>query len=78
MPKPTKPQVRSGVSPPGSLNPHLQVQRRKQRPAGEYVQGILGGGRVLLSQAITLIESTRPEHQQLAQEIINLCLPHSG
>ncbi len=78
MPKRTKPQVISGVSPPGSLNPHLHAQRRKLRPAPEYVEGILGGSRVLLSQAITLIESTRPEHQQLAQEIIGLSLPHSG
>ncbi|MCO6479421.1 MAG: methylmalonyl Co-A mutase-associated GTPase MeaB [Phaeodactylibacter sp.] len=76
MPKRTKPQVRSGVSPPGSLNPRLHARRRKLRPAPEYVEGILGGSRVLLSQAITLIESTRPEHQQLAQEIIGLCLPH--
>lgn len=78
MPKRTKPKVVSGVSPPGSLNPHIQAQRRKLRPPGEYVRGILEGSRVMLSQAITLIESTRPEHQKLAQEIIGLCLPHSG
>ncbi|MCB0579590.1 MAG: methylmalonyl Co-A mutase-associated GTPase MeaB [Phaeodactylibacter sp.] len=78
MPKRTKPQVRSGVPQPGSLNPHLQAQRRKLRPAAEYVAGILGGSRVLLGQAITLIESTRPEHQELAQAIIEGCLPHSG
>ena len=78
MPKHTKPQVKRGVPPQGSLNPHLQAPQRKRRPAGEYVQGILRGDRVLLSQAITLIESTRPEHQQLAQEIIDQCLIHSG
>lgn len=75
MPKRTEPQVRSGVSPPGSLNPHLHAQRRKLRPAGEYVQGIAGGNRVVLGQAITLIESTLPEHRQVAQEIISLCMP---
>ena len=78
MPKQTKPQVRSGVSPPGSLNPRLQAPHRQLRPASAYVQGILRGDRVLLSQAITLSESTRPAHQQLAREIIDLCLPHSG
>ena len=78
MPKPTKPQVRSGVSQPGSLNPRLQARRPIQRDAEAYVQGILGGGRILLSQAITLVESTRAEHQQVAREIVGLCLPHSG
>lgn len=33
---------------------------------------------MLLSRAITLIESTKPEHQDLAQEIIEGCLPLSG
>jgi LAO/AO transport system kinase len=33
---------------------------------------------MLLSRAITLIESTKQEHQDLAQEIIEGCLPHSG
>lgn len=78
MPKPTQPKVRKGVPPPDSMNPRLHAQRRSLLPAGDYVRGILAGGRVLLSQAITLIESTRPDHQQLAQEIISSCLPHSG
>ncbi|WP_366871099.1 methylmalonyl Co-A mutase-associated GTPase MeaB [Gracilimonas sp.] len=33
---------------------------------------------MLLSRAITLIESTKKEHQELAQDIIEGCLPHSG
>jgi LAO/AO transport system kinase len=31
-----------------------------------------------LSQAITLIESSLPAHQEVAQAIISKCLPHSG
>ncbi len=46
--------------------------------AGEYAGGILRGDRVLLSRAITLIESSRPEHQTLAQEVLEKCLPHTG
>lgn len=46
--------------------------------AKEYKEGILSGNRMLLSRAITLIESTKHEHQELAQEIIEACLPHSG
>lgn len=32
----------------------------------------------MLGRAITLIESKRPEHQELAQKVIEGCLPHSG
>ena len=44
----------------------------------QYIDGILEGNRTLLSRAITLVESTKPEHRNLAQEIIDGCLPHSG
>jgi len=44
----------------------------------QYVDGILKGDRNLLSQAITLIESTNAAHRIIAEEIINLALPHSG
>jgi LAO/AO transport system kinase len=32
----------------------------------------------MLSRAVTLIESTNPDHQALAQEVIEKCLPYSG
>lgn len=44
----------------------------------EFIDGILSGNRMLLSRAITLIESTKRDHLQLAQEIIEGCLPHAG
>ncbi|PCJ86337.1 MAG: methylmalonyl Co-A mutase-associated GTPase MeaB [Flavobacteriales bacterium] len=46
--------------------------------ANEYIDGVLACNRAILSQAITLIESSLPEHQQLAEVIIEKCLPHSG
>ncbi len=61
-----------------SINPNLQFQPRRTPSVSEYVEGILQGNRVVLSQAITLIESTRSEHQALAQQIIEQCLPHAG
>ena len=61
-----------------SINPNLQFQRRHTPSVSAYVEGILKGNRVVLSQAITLIESTRTEHQALAQQIIEQCLPHAG
>lgn len=44
----------------------------------EFIDGILSGNRMLLSRAITLIESTKKDHCDLAQEIIEGCLPHAG
>lgn len=44
----------------------------------DLVQGILSGDRTLLSRAITLVESSKAEHQEQAQEIIEACLPHAG
>jgi LAO/AO transport system kinase len=52
--------------------------KKKTLTADEYVQAILRGDRTLLSKAITLIESHLPEHQVLAKEIVEKCLPHSG
>lgn len=46
--------------------------------AQEFIDGILSCNRMLLSRAITLIESTKQDHQDLAQEIIEGCLPHAG
>ncbi|HQG37736.1 MAG TPA: methylmalonyl Co-A mutase-associated GTPase MeaB [Chitinophagales bacterium] len=40
----------------------------------EYIQGILGGDRILLSKAITLIESTRKEDEEMATQILEACL----
>lgn len=61
-----------------SINPNLQMQRRRTPSVSEYVESILRGDRVVLSQAITLIESTKTAHQDLAQQIIEQCLPHAG
>ncbi|MFT4760060.1 MAG: LAO/AO transport system kinase [Paraglaciecola sp.] len=43
-----------------------------------YIKGITNGDRVLLSRAITLIESTLPTHQAQAQKIIEACLPFAN
>ena len=42
------------------------------------VEGIVKGNVTILSQAVTLIESVNPSHQQKAQEVIEKCLPYSG
>lgn len=44
----------------------------------ELAQGIRRGDRVLLSRAITLVESTLPAHQQMAQELLQALQPYAG
>src|SRR5690554_28792 len=71
--------VNKGVTQPPSVNPYRVKQKKnKLLTSDEFVEGILSGNRVLLSQAVTLIESSISEHNDLAQEIIEKCLPYSG
>ena len=43
-----------------------------------YVQGVLNGDRRLIAKTITVIESSLPAHQRLAQTIVDLLLPYAG
>lgn len=71
--------VNKGVVQPPSVNPYLQKRRREEkRTVDEYVNSILSGDRVVLSQAVTLVESSLPEHRDKAQAIIEKCLPRAG
>ncbi|MCC5928019.1 MAG: methylmalonyl Co-A mutase-associated GTPase MeaB [Cyclobacteriaceae bacterium] len=55
------------------------VYRRKNRLSiEEYVDGILSGNRVVLSKAITLVESSLDEDNQLAEKVLEKILPHTG
>jgi LAO/AO transport system kinase len=44
----------------------------------EYIDGILSSNITYVSKAITLVESTKHEHQEQAQQIINAINKHSG
>ena len=73
--------VNQGVEQPSIVNPYLNLRKkpkRRQYSAAEYVEGIVKGDVTMLSQAVTLVESVKPEHQVLAQEVIEKCLPYSG
>jgi len=71
--------VNKGIEQPPVVNPYLKKKvKKKEYSADEYVQGILKGDRVILSQAVTLVESSRYDHQIKAQEIIEKCLPYAG
>ncbi|MEE1740462.1 methylmalonyl Co-A mutase-associated GTPase MeaB [Streptomyces sp. BE147] len=43
-----------------------------------YAGGVLDGKRAFIARAITLVESTRPDHRALAQRLLGELLPHSG
>ena len=73
--------VNKGIEQPSIVNPYLKLRKRPKRrqfSVGEYVEGIVKGDVTVLSQAVTLVESVKPEHQALAQEVIEKCLPYAG
>ncbi|MBQ9285408.1 MAG: methylmalonyl Co-A mutase-associated GTPase MeaB [Bacteroidaceae bacterium] len=72
--------VNDGVEQPSIVNPYLQRGRfaRRRLSVDDYVRGILDGNVTILGQAVTLVESTNPEHQAIAQQVIERCLPYSG
>ena len=61
----------AGIPQPPSVNPgvHYKSGRKKRKiySENEYAEAILAGNRTILSQAITLIESSLPEHYETAQ-----------
>ncbi|MEU4261725.1 methylmalonyl Co-A mutase-associated GTPase MeaB [Streptomyces argenteolus] len=52
------------------MAPHIDIEA--------YVRGVLDGRRAFVARAITLVESTRPDHRVLAQRLLSELLPHSG
>lgn len=73
--------VNKGIAEQPTVNPYLKnfsQYKRKTYTVDEYVDGILKGNISILSQAVTLIESSKPEHQSIAQEVIEKCIPYSG
>lgn len=70
--------VTEGVADQPIVNPYFVRKKKHRLSTEEYVKGILEGNITTLSQAITLIESSNPDHYAQAQEIIERCLPHAG
>ena len=88
-PKVSKTQTKSsalhekeGVSPPETVNPlsvkTIQNFRKRIYTSDDYVKGILKKDITILSRAITLVESTNPDHLAKANEVIQACLPHAN
>ena len=72
--------VSKGIERPPTINPYSKKgkHKRKKYSVDEYVKEILAGNVTMLSQAVTLVESSRADHQAMAQAIIEKCLPHAG
>jgi len=71
--------VNRGVTDVPIVNPYRKAKyKRKHYSVNEYLDGILAGDVSMLGQAVTLVESALPEHQEIAQEVIVKCLPHAG
>ncbi|MBS0000874.1 MAG: methylmalonyl Co-A mutase-associated GTPase MeaB [Cyclobacteriaceae bacterium] len=56
----------------------MSYVRKKRLPVDSYVDGILSGNRILLSKAITLVESALPEDNALAEEVLSKVIPYTG
>lgn len=56
----------------------LPVKRRKKLTVSDYVRGIEQGNRVILSRAITLVESNNTDHFAIAQQVLQAVLPRTG
>jgi len=69
-----KKKSKSSKQSPKEINPNLkqafQRHKKPQRSVAEYVDGLQSGDRMILAQAITLVESNRPEQVALAQDIL--------
>lgn len=73
--------VNKGIEQPSSVNPYLKTQykaKKRELSVSDFVDGILKGNITVLSRAVTLVESVKPEHQAISQEVIEKCLPYSG
>lgn len=73
--------VNKGIEQPPTINPYLKrikKNKRKEYTVDEFVAGIRKGDTSILSQAVTLLESSLPKHQIISQEIIERCLPYAG
>ncbi len=67
----------------GNINPALQSgkmkpKRRMVLSEDDYVEGVAKGDRMVLSRAITLIESNSPRHFAKAQRVLQRLLPRTG
>lgn len=64
----------------GAFRPRQAVRagRRRRLSLEDYIEGVRAGERGILARAITLIESSNPEHFDQAQELLTGLMPFTG
>ena len=70
------PPASSFILPPSSFPPPLP--RRRELTPDEFFAGVRAGDVAVLARALTLVESSNPRHQRLAEELLTRLLPHTG
>lgn len=74
--------IQSGSVPLPNINPKVLSgkgrEKKRKYSVDEYVSGILAGDRTILSQAITIVESSLAGDYEVSQDIIEKCLPFSA
>ncbi len=68
--------INKGVEQPPIINPYVKSFYKKKPSllsVDKYMEGITAGDTTILSQAITLIESSLAEHREIARKIIERC-----
>jgi LAO/AO transport system kinase len=80
MPKPNDKSlsISKGADRTESVNPNFRIKKSGQKNQQEFVEGIKAGNRTILSKAITLIESSKPEYRELGQDILEEVMPLTG
>jgi LAO/AO transport system kinase len=72
----------NGINTPDSVSEvvakKIQLKRKIIPSAIELIEAIKKGDKIALSRAITLVESTNPEHLERANEVIKGCLPYAN
>jgi LAO/AO transport system kinase len=61
-----------------SSDAHSQPGVRRVLTADEYVAGVRAGDRTVLARALTLVESSRPGDQPVAEAVLAALLPYAG
>jgi len=56
----------------------FQARKQLDLDLKRCLEGVIAGNRTVIAKAITLIESDRPDHQQVADQLIGYLLPLSG
>lgn len=70
--------IAKGKETSSPLNPRFQRRARHLPTLDDLHDRVLEGDRTALALAITLVESTRTDHQALARRLVDRLMPHTG